>query len=272
MTSSKSASWEDFVRRAGGADVGSGPRERVFLLPQQPLSQPDAGAALPIKSVRAMPSGAAVPLRVKPDGTVEANWQSAGPQRSGDELLIELDGPHTVAEVALADRGGRARISRSGADRDVGGRARMGSAVEKRLGRRGVPGCGRSAESSGVEISNRPCRREARPDSSVVERLVTSVEYFEPCRARRNARFRSSAISRRPRRSHVASNSFPKRGSPSSRGKKPNAASPTISRGARCSWRVQLREIGGQASLAQDEIGQERHHLGEHAEYTRTST
>ena len=49
-----------------------------------------------------MPSGAAVPLRVKPDGTVEANWQSAGPQRSGDELLIELDGPHTVAEVALA--------------------------------------------------------------------------------------------------------------------------------------------------------------------------
>jgi hypothetical protein len=49
-----------------------------------------------------MPSGAVVPLRAMPDGTVEANWSSAGPQRFGDELMIELDGPHTIAEVDLA--------------------------------------------------------------------------------------------------------------------------------------------------------------------------
>jgi hypothetical protein len=100
-TSSDRASWEDFIRRAGAADVGSSPREQLFLLPQQPLGHFDAGAALPIRSVRAMPSGAAVPLRAMPDGTVEANWR-AGPQRSGDELMIELDGSHSVAEVDLA--------------------------------------------------------------------------------------------------------------------------------------------------------------------------
>ena len=184
MTSSKSASWEDFVRRAGGADVGFGSRERLFLLPQQPLGQPDAGAALPIRSVQAMPSGAAVPLRAMPDGTVEANWRSAGPQQSGDELMIELDGPHTDCRSRSRDRGGRARISRSGADRDVGGRARMGSAVEKRLGRRGVPGCG-------LKRPNHPVlrfrigrgRREARPDSSVVERHahIGGVFRASPC-------------------------------------------------------------------------------------------
>jgi len=101
-TSSDSVRWEDFIRRAGAADAGSSPRERLFLLPQQPLGHSDAGAALPIRSVRAMPSGASVPFRAMPDGTVEMSWRSEGPQRSGDELMIELDGLHPVAEVDLA--------------------------------------------------------------------------------------------------------------------------------------------------------------------------
>jgi hypothetical protein len=100
-TSSNSASWEDFIRRVGAADAGSSSRERLFLLPQEPLAHFDPGAALPIRSVRAMPSGAVVPLTALPDGTVQAGWRSAGPQRSGDELMIELDRPHTVAEVDL---------------------------------------------------------------------------------------------------------------------------------------------------------------------------
>ena len=100
-TSNDSASWEDFIRRAGAADAGSSARERLFLLPQQPLGPSDAGAPLPISSVRAMPSGAAVPLRAMPDGTVETSWSSAGPQRSGDELVIELVGSHKVTEVDL---------------------------------------------------------------------------------------------------------------------------------------------------------------------------
>ena len=101
-TASDSAGWEEFIRRTGAADAGASPRERLFLLPQQPLVRSDAGAALPIRSVRAMPSGAVVPLRAMPDGTVEAIWSSAGPQRFGDELVIELDGPHMIAEIDLA--------------------------------------------------------------------------------------------------------------------------------------------------------------------------
>ena len=57
-TAGDSASWEEFIRRTGAADAGASPRERLFLLPQQPIVHSDAGAALPIRSVRAMPSGA----------------------------------------------------------------------------------------------------------------------------------------------------------------------------------------------------------------------
>jgi hypothetical protein len=90
--------WTKFVGAVGGATTAPG-ADPIVTLPQQPITAPQGLKAVPIRVVRA--AGVAVPIQVTPGGGIATSWRSAAAQRSGDELLIELDAPAAIREVDL---------------------------------------------------------------------------------------------------------------------------------------------------------------------------
>jgi hypothetical protein len=92
--------WSRYVQRMAGAlSVRSGDDEQLVILPRQDVTPAPDGSFLKIRSVQAM----AVPLRLHAtaDGVMNAAWKTAAAQRGDEEVLIELDAPRKVDEVAI---------------------------------------------------------------------------------------------------------------------------------------------------------------------------
>jgi 4-amino-4-deoxy-L-arabinose transferase-like glycosyltransferase len=92
--------WIRYVQQmAAAVPAGSSAREQFFVLPRQDPPRGPETPFLTIRSVRAM----AAPLRLLPTsgGAVQTAWKTAAPQRGGEEIVIELDAPGIVHEIAI---------------------------------------------------------------------------------------------------------------------------------------------------------------------------
>mgnify|MGYP003693956671 CR=1 FL=1 len=212
-TSTDSASWEEFIRRTGGADAGSSPRERLFMVPQLPLGPSECWRCVAHRSVRAMPSGAMLPLRVDAD-LAPSRRAGAAPGRNGPETSLDRARPPAYGCRNRCCYSARTSVTRLAVL--IGRRSWMGAngfssgeaapAVSRSWPRRS-PGTIPSA------VSNRGLTRGSF-GFAAVERHVTSLEHFEPCRARWHARSDRPAIDSGARMSSCRTELFPKSGSP----------------------------------------------------------
>ena len=92
--------WAAYVTRQGGASpLPSSDRNELFLLPRTQPERIDEGTALPIRSAHA--SSGDLQLAMVTDGNPNSKWRASHPQRAGDQVVIELDGVHTVNTVEL---------------------------------------------------------------------------------------------------------------------------------------------------------------------------